>query len=36
MDAATVTLSDIFYRYKGDDGGQFFDAIEKMNAGGTY
>jgi hypothetical protein len=36
MDAATVTLRDIFYQYKDDEGGQFFDAIEKTNKGGTY
>jgi hypothetical protein len=36
MDAATVTLHKIFYQYKDDDGGQLFDAIEKMSTGGTY
>jgi hypothetical protein len=36
MDAATPTLRDIFYQYKDDAGGQFFDAIEKANTGGTY
>jgi hypothetical protein len=36
MDAATVTLWDIFYQYKDDDGGQLFNAIEKTNTGGTY
>jgi hypothetical protein len=36
MDAATVTLRDIFYKYKDDEGGQFFDAIKKTNKGGTY
>jgi hypothetical protein len=36
MDAATVTLRDIFYQYKDDDGGQLFIAIEKINTGGTY
>jgi hypothetical protein len=36
MDAATVTLRDIFYQYKDDEGGQLFDAIEKTNKGGTY
>jgi hypothetical protein len=35
MDAATVTLRDIFYQYKDDEGGQLFDAIEKINKGGT-
>jgi hypothetical protein len=34
MDAATVTLRDIFYQYKDDDGGQLFNAIEKTNTGG--
>jgi hypothetical protein len=29
MDAATVTIRDIFYQYKDDDGVQLFDAIEK-------
>jgi hypothetical protein len=36
MDAATVTLRDIFYQYKGDNEGQLFNAIEKTNTGGTY
>jgi hypothetical protein len=36
IDAATVTLRDIFYQYKDDEGGQLFDAIEKTNKGGTY
>jgi hypothetical protein len=37
MDAATVTLRDIFYQYKDDEGGQLlFNAIEKTNKGGTY
>jgi hypothetical protein len=35
MDATTVTIRAIFYQYKDDDGGQFFDAIEKMNTRGT-
>jgi hypothetical protein len=35
MDAATVTVRDIFYQYKDDDGGQLFDAIEKTNTGQT-
>jgi hypothetical protein len=33
MDAATITLRDIFYQYKYDDGGQLFNAIEKINTG---
>jgi hypothetical protein len=36
MDAATVTLRDIFYQYKDNNGGQLFDAIEKTDTGGTY
>jgi hypothetical protein len=36
LDAATVTLRDSFYQYKGKDGGKLFDAIEKTNTGGTY
>jgi hypothetical protein len=36
MDSATVTLWDIFYQYKDDDGGQLFDAFDKTNTGGTY
>jgi hypothetical protein len=36
MDAATVTLRDIFYQYKDDEEGQLFDAIEKTNKGGTH
>jgi hypothetical protein len=36
MAAATVTLRDILYQYKDDDGGQLFDVIEKTNTGGTY
>jgi hypothetical protein len=36
MDAATITLQDICYQYKDKDEGQLFDAIEKMNTGGTY
>jgi hypothetical protein len=35
-DAATVTLRDIFYQYKDDDGGQLFDAIEKTNTGSDH
>jgi hypothetical protein len=31
MDAATITLRDIFYQYKDDYGGLLFDAIEKTN-----
>jgi hypothetical protein len=36
MEAATITLRDIFCQYKDGDGGQLFDAIEKTNTGGTY
>jgi hypothetical protein len=35
MDSATVTLRDILYQYKDDEGGQLFNAIEKTNKGGT-
>jgi hypothetical protein len=35
-DAAIVTLRDIFYQYKDEEGGQLFDEIEKTNKGGTY
>jgi hypothetical protein len=31
-----ITLRDIFYQYKDDDGGQLFDPIEKTNTGETY
>jgi hypothetical protein len=36
LDAAAVTLRDIFYQYKDEDGGQLFDAIDKTNTGGAY
>jgi hypothetical protein len=36
MDTTTITLREIFYQYKDDDGGQLFDAIKKTNTGGTY
>jgi hypothetical protein len=36
MDASTVTIRDIFYQYKDNEGGQLFDSIEKNNKGGTY
>jgi hypothetical protein len=36
LDAATVTLRDICYQYKDEDGGQLFDAIKNTNTGGTY
>jgi hypothetical protein len=36
MDAATVTLRDIFYQYKDDEGGKLFHAIEKTKKGRTY
>jgi hypothetical protein len=35
QDAATITLHDIFYQYKDDDGGQLFDALKKTNTGET-
>jgi hypothetical protein len=36
MNAATVTLREIFYHYKDGYGGQLFNAIKKTNTGGTY
>jgi hypothetical protein len=36
MDAATIILCKIFYKYKDDDGGQLFDAIKKTNTGRIY
>jgi hypothetical protein len=36
MDAATITLREIFYQFKDEDIGQLFNDIEKKNTGGTY
>jgi hypothetical protein len=36
IDAATITLRDVFYQYKDSEGKQLIDAIENTNTGGTY
>jgi hypothetical protein len=36
IDAATISLRDVFYQYKDSEGKQLIDAIEKTNTGGTY
>jgi hypothetical protein len=36
LDAATISLRDVFYQYKDGEGNRFIDAIEKTNTGGTY
>jgi hypothetical protein len=36
LDAATISLRDVFYQYKDGEGKQLIDAIEKINTGGTY
>jgi hypothetical protein len=36
IDAATISLRDLFYQYKDAEGKQFIDAIEKTDTGGTY
>jgi hypothetical protein len=36
IDAATISLRDVFYQYKDSEGKKIIDAIEKMNTGGTY
>jgi hypothetical protein len=36
IDAATISLRDVFYQYKYSEGKKLIDAIEKMNTGGTY
>jgi hypothetical protein len=36
LDAATISLRDVFYQYKDGEGKQLIDAIEKTNTGGTY
>jgi hypothetical protein len=36
LGADIITLRDIFYQNKDENGGQLFEAIDKMNTGGTY
>jgi hypothetical protein len=36
IDAATISLRDMFYQYKDAEGKQLIDSIEKTNTGGTY
>jgi hypothetical protein len=36
IDAATISLRDVFYQYKDREGKQLIDAIDKTNTGGTY
>jgi hypothetical protein len=36
IDAATISLSYVFYQYKDSEGKQLIDAIEKTKTGGTY
>jgi hypothetical protein len=36
LDAATISLRDVFYQYKDGEGKKLIDAIEKTNTGGTY
>jgi hypothetical protein len=36
LDAATISLCDIFYQYKEGEGKKLINAIEKKNTGGTY
>jgi hypothetical protein len=36
IDAATISLRDVFYQYKDSERKQLIDAIEKTNTGGTY
>jgi hypothetical protein len=35
IDAATISLRDVFYQYKDSEGKQLIEAIEKTNTGGT-
>jgi hypothetical protein len=35
LDAAAISLCDVFYKYKDREGKQLIDAIEKTNTGGT-
>jgi hypothetical protein len=36
IDAATISLRDVFYQYKDSEGKHLIDVIEKTNTGGTY
>jgi hypothetical protein len=36
LDAATISLHDVFYQYKDGEGKQLIDTIEKKNTGGAY
>jgi hypothetical protein len=36
IDAAIISLHDVFYQYKYSEGKTLIDAIEKKNTGGTY
>jgi hypothetical protein len=36
IDAATISLRDVFYQYKDSEGKLLIDAIDKTNTGGTY
>jgi hypothetical protein len=36
IDAATISLLDVFYQFKDSEGKQLINAIEKTNTGGTY
>jgi hypothetical protein len=36
LDAATISLLDVFYQYKDGEAKQWTDGIEKTNTGGTY
>jgi hypothetical protein len=36
IDAATISLRDVFYQYKDSEGKKLIEAIEKTDTGGTY
>jgi hypothetical protein len=36
IDAATISLRDVFYQYKDSEGNKSIYSIEKTNTGGTY
>jgi hypothetical protein len=36
LDAATISLRDVFYKYKDGEGKKLIDVVEKTNSGGTY